>query len=569
MNTCHSESIKNNGLKNLQLPLFIFFCVYWFFLMHLPWPNGGDYGMNLPMNLLSWCVFSFIGMFIWFINGNKAVRYSPVLLLMLVSIVLFTIPLLWSPHKTLPIALPRLAGIWGGFFIYFTLLQYPIGRNETVAILYFISTAAVIECVLSLLGFYYPAYLPFPLRELAEKYSGYAPGVFQQVNVMASFLATGLSALLYLLADIRCKLHKINFERLRFIVLCIFTIIITTTLVLLHSRIGWLGGIIALICTSVLFGLQRFRHCSTLWRRTLIVTLPATGVLIGTLMLQQSVVDSLLHENSNNQRWLTLDYTLHMISVHPWQGWGLGMFESAFQYFMANLPGDNPSREMMQHPHNEMLFIWAEGGVLALAGGLCLLWSWVMLCRRCKSAWQWAALLTTLPILLHTQVEFPLYYSVAHFFAVLLLMAAAESNTRMINFPSYLFRLPLIALSLYGIVLSFQLFNTSVALGNFETSRLEAPQSISQLSVPWLMQMRYRRDITLLHLINFNESGDVTELEKYASSNAQWIKLHMEEDAYNDQIRILHLLQRPAEAKILKLEAHRLMPWDNRFEPDA
>jgi O-antigen polymerase len=35
---------------------------------------------------------------------------------------------------------------------------------------------------------------------------------------------------------------------------------------------------------------------------------------------------------------LTLEYTLRMIGVHPWQGWGLGMFESAFQNFMAALP---------------------------------------------------------------------------------------------------------------------------------------------------------------------------------------------------------------------------------------
>ena len=41
-----------------------------------------------------------------------------------------------------------------------------------------------------------PQYLPFPLNSLAEKYSGYAPGIFQQVNVTASFLATGPAALL-------------------------------------------------------------------------------------------------------------------------------------------------------------------------------------------------------------------------------------------------------------------------------------------------------------------------------------------------------------------------------------
>lgn len=54
------------------------------------------------------------------------------------------------------------------------------------------------------------------------------------------------------------------------------------------------------------------------------------------------------------------------------------------------------------------------------------------------------------------------------------------------------------------------------------------------------MQMRYQRDITLLHLANFNESGDVAELERFAFNNAQWITLHMEEDAYSDQINVLY-----------------------------
>ena len=50
-------------------------------------------------------------------------------------------------------------------------------------------------------------------------------------------------------------------------------------------------------------------------------------------------------------------------------------------------------------------------------------------------------------------------------------------------------------------------------------------------------------------------------------SNAQWIKLHMEEDAYNVQINILYFLKRHTEAENLKMEAHRLMPWNDRFKP--
>ncbi|MCU6306625.1 PglL family O-oligosaccharyltransferase [Enterobacter quasiroggenkampii] len=554
-------------MRATRLPLFIIFSLYWLVLMHLPWANGGDYGMNLPMNLLSWGVISLLGLMVWLFLRETSVCLTSTGLLMLASAVLFTLPVLWTPHDALPIAMPRLVGIWGGAFAYITLLQQPIREKETVVLFYLLAAAAVIECVLSLAGFYWPQILPFPLNALAKQYPGYAAGIFEQLNVCASFLATGLAALLFLLADARQTLYLRHAERMRIVAIGASVMMIAAALMFFHSRIGWIGGIAAISCMSVLFGHSRFRHRTTRWRRTLIILLPILGGMLGTLILQQSVVASLLHESSNHQRWLTLAYTLRMIGVHPWQGWGLGMFESAFQHFMAALPGDNPSREMMQHPHNETLFIWAEGGVLALAGGVALLLGWVVLCRRRKNLWQWAALLTTLPILLHTQVEFPLYYSVAHFFALLLLMAASEGNAPILTLRPALFRLPLVAVALYGIVLSFQLFSASITLGNFETARLADPQSITRLHVPWLMQMRYQRDITLLHLANFNEQGDAAELEKYTQRNAQWIKLHMEEDAYNDQINILYFLKQRSEAMQLKAEAHRLMPWDERFNP--
>lgn len=145
-----------------------------------------------------------------------------------------------------------------------------------------------------------------------------------------------------------------------------------------------------------------------------------------------------------------------MIGVHPWQGWGLG--------------GTVP-------PTQKPLVV---GGVAnhaadpaAYAGGV----SALLFC--------------------------------AHFFAVLLLLAASEGNAPVVTLRLALFRLPLVAIALYGIMLSFQLFCASITLGNFETARLADRQSITRLHVPWLMQMRYQRDITLLHLANFNEHGDL------------------------------------------------------------
>ncbi|HCR2152641.1 hypothetical protein RZR10_00880 [Enterobacter asburiae] len=143
--------------------------------MHLPWPNSGDYGMNL----LRLGIISLLGPIVWLCLRAKTVSIPPHL---------FTIICKRSAVYS--------SGILEGVFAYLTLLQQPIREKETVALFYLLAAAAVIECALSLAGFYCPQYLPFPLNSLAEKYSGYAPGIFQQVNVTASFLATGLAALL-------------------------------------------------------------------------------------------------------------------------------------------------------------------------------------------------------------------------------------------------------------------------------------------------------------------------------------------------------------------------------------
>ncbi|BFU33068.1 O-antigen ligase family protein [Enterobacter asburiae] len=571
MNTLTSSLITLANIllnaRTIRVLILSTFSLYWLVLLHIPWPNNGDYGMNLPMNLLCWGVMSMLSLLVWLFLRTATVRITRTSILMLASAVLFTLPILWSPSEGLPTALPRLVGIWGGVMCYVTLLQVPLQEKETTGIFYLLAIAAVVECLISLAGIYCPAYLPFPLNNLAENYSGYAPGIFQQLNVTASFLATGLVALLFVLADARCVCYRVRAESYRLLFICVSIIVISATLVVFHSRTGWLGGLIGILCVSVMFSHPRFRVRTTRCRRLLVVLLPFAGGLLGTLLLNQPLDASLAHESSSNQRMLTLEYTLRMIDVHPWRGWGLGMFEPAFQNFMAALPSDNPSREMMQHPHNETLFIWAEGGVMALAGGLCLLWGWIILFLRRKSLWQWAALLTTLPILLHTQVEFPLYYSVAHYFAILILMASADGELRTFQVRSSRLRWPLVFIALYGLVLSAQLFFASIVLGNFETGRLAFPESITGLHVPGLMQMRYQRDLSQLHLWHFNQTGDIDELERYAKENGEWIKLHMEEDAWNDQVNILLFSHRQGDAEKLKQRAHRLMPWDVRFKP--
>ena len=102
--------------------LYFLLSFYWLVLIHIPWPNSGDYGMNLPMNLLSWAAILLQVLIVWLSLQADKIRLTPTFLCLLLSAIAFTLPVFWSPDQGLAIALPRLIGIWGGVYTYLTLL---------------------------------------------------------------------------------------------------------------------------------------------------------------------------------------------------------------------------------------------------------------------------------------------------------------------------------------------------------------------------------------------------------------------------------------------------------------
>lgn len=79
-------------------------------------------------------------------------------------------------------------------------------------------------------------WIPYPLI------GGRPYGVFQQVNLLASFTATGLALalMLFLLPDFSLRAKR--YEKLRLMLLALLLAVFPALLVWLQSRIGWLGG---------------------------------------------------------------------------------------------------------------------------------------------------------------------------------------------------------------------------------------------------------------------------------------------------------------------------------------
>lgn len=101
----------------------------------------------------------------------------------------------------------------------------------------------------------------------------------------------------------------------------------------------------------------------------------------------------------------------------PWFGHGLGSFQAVFhQTFFEMVQNGTPLTyvNFLNHPHNETLLWWVETGVL---GVVVIFGSWLVafvilgLWRNPNAA---PFVLAGLPIALHSQTEFPLHASGAH-----------------------------------------------------------------------------------------------------------------------------------------------------------
>ncbi|QLA06299.1 O-antigen ligase C-terminal domain-containing protein [Enterobacter ludwigii] len=545
---------------NKYTTLLLILCgIYWVLLLHIPLPNFGGYGMDLPTNMFAWCFAGIIVLITWWLLSDSTLYTTRTWWLLFVGSALMTLPVLWAPSSDgVQLATPRLLGMWSGVVFYLTLLQYRFSNVHRRLILVILAISAFVSCVMALIGVYAPQWLPEDQKLLVQNHGRAAVGIFQQVNVTASYLGVGLSAMLTIFGICRSN----AFAVLSGLSVCM----VSAALTLLNSRTGWLGGIIVVLAIYILFSQRAFSI--TYQRKIATILLPVLGLIVG-LMLKFAFTSETIrsYETSTNQRLLTLWYTLDMIKVHPWKGWGLGMFEIAFQEWMANLPGINPSREMMQHPHNETLFIWAEGGLIAIIGGLCFIGAFFSLVFRANSLSQWAMLIATLPVLLHTQLEFPLYYSVPHFLTLLILMSSCDivkGESKILN-RKYTYVLLMISAVTAIILVLWSLYCTRI-LTLFEHQKLDAPRKITTLVVPWYLRARYNHDLSLLNLLEWPKHQDPNLLDQFLNGNNSWLRLQMDADMYFNQIRVLEYQGRKDESEAWKTRAHRLFPTDERFE---
>ncbi|WP_174849953.1 O-antigen ligase-like protein WaaL-xs [Yersinia artesiana] len=538
--------------RKVNLVVLLLMVVTFISMLHYEVNRGGA-GLHLPHNIIIWAMMALLVIALyWPQSEEPQVVNSPGKLWLLIGALMITLPGLW-PASLQHVAawLPRVLGLWGGIILLlglFRLKLSPAARQSWLLLILLSVWGQATLALLQWLVFTADNWMEFDLAQRPY-------GIFQQVNVLASYLATGyaIAAYLFMVSDNRA-IRSISTLTL---------LVFPGMLLLLQSRIGWFGGVTTLLLLSLYYWRQR--KIAWLWLCNLL------SILVATYFLEQIIGGALVSkEGSNKERWLILEYTWRMIRQHPWPGWGYGSFESAFAHTLAQA-GEVPNHfAYPSHPHNEVLYGWAEGGIVALVGMLVLAIGYIKpLLIQPKAVFPLWVL--TLPIALHLMTELPLYQSAAHWLVLILLARLMVPEHMLISMP---LPPPHWQRWLHGIIvlsacctLLFMMagFKTGRALTLSERSGLVNMRPLDNLINPYIQWERYQyiRHINLL--LQFNHNPDPALLSQFRVWAEQYIQLHNDPNVYQSLIMITQYQNDLMQANHLRQIAHALFPENPAF----
>jgi O-antigen polymerase len=536
--------------------------LYWLVGMHLFMYNPGGQGLYLPFNAWGWIFASLtMGLGLWTVSQKGKLSFSPLQKGLWAGAFLLLLPLLYPGFELKAQALPRILGLLAGLLFLFCLYQWPLSRSDRDKWLHLLLGAVALEALLGLVQYY----LLEPGNWMGYDTKSNRPyGIFQQPNVMATFMATGLALASWL--QLRSD-GQVWLKALRFGVVLAASLLLT----ILQSRVGMLGGLLALL----LLAPQLLRQ-----RQWMIFVLVALGVAIALGFKpegQQITQRGMEIYQSGGVRALYWAHAANLIAQAPWAGWGYGAFEFTFlNEYAAKMmvqPQLPPIGENVDHPHNEFLYWAVEGGLAAMLGlvlmGAALLWR-VFQAGLLKGMGL-LALLT--PILLHTQTEYPLYHAVALWWALLLLVhvmdAEVEEDRQAYgpaswkespHQPKSLMRLAAVLLPLVVVPYMFSALHTAWVVTEFERKGRYDTDLLQKIvnPLPWLS--RVENNVFTLRLQEGLLTRDPEQLESYL----HWAQGHVRHTPrariYANMATALQAMGKTQEAQDMQALGLRLYP---------
>ncbi len=385
--------------------------------MHIVLETPGGTGLYLSFNVFGWLIATIlISLGLWQITLKRKVVTSKLQLYSLLGFLCLCVPMFYGSEFS-DHAIPRLLGLAGGLLLLFCLYQFDELTDNPQQILWWILIAVALQASFGLVQYF--------ILETGD-WGGYKLGIsrphgsFLQPNVMASFMATGIAIALYL--SVSSKKFPINKYQQALCYFCLFSA--TFLVVVLQSRTGHFATLLVLAFISPYLYLKNKKQFS------INVFIIIASFFIALISFNNSDAYSRGEENYQNAgaRPDTYRITAQMILDKPITGAGYGLYERAFldtyNRYIIEHPEMDKAQQRMAHPHNEILYWVSEGGIIALIG---LIWfsiaymnSWLKINNKLAKRLAILGLIT--PLLLHSQLEFPFYTSISHWFVFIILL---------------------------------------------------------------------------------------------------------------------------------------------------
>lgn len=421
------QTLQKKDYSNFFLYLW---AVLWLVSCHYFQANEGGSGLYLPSNNTTWIALSlFIASCFSVIILRQTFIYTSLtfffFILFLLSLIPYLYPYIFNTDINTDLFPSRISahiGLFAGLIFFFSIQQIKKNHYIIKQLISIVIAGVTIEALIILIQFF--------LFTNSNNWMNYDPihapyGIFQQSNVAASFLTTGIILSLYLIKIKTDKDPKSIFILPDWLLLT-SSCLSSWALMLTGSRSGYieLGAILFL---GFIGSLKSRLKTTLFWIFSVFM-----GVALSFLEPKQAALATKTIEqiSPDNIRLAIYNRCIEMFIQKPILGWGYGNFEWTFlNHQAASYAKDHTTlipRGIFEHPHNELLYWGVEGGILPLIA----LTAFVgyFLCQIRKSQQKIITTALFVPLSIHTMLELPFYHSAISWILFLFLMWIADNT---------------------------------------------------------------------------------------------------------------------------------------------
>ncbi len=500
-------------------------------------PNSGGSGVELPYNLMTICA---VGIFFIILAYKLCYlgmrfRYKEII----VGSIILAMPWLLHHKNSLGVFI-----FLGCILIWCLLDKVFINDYCKKIIICIIFSLSCFQAMLALFQTFCPSLAMHFYEYNWIQNHGRPYGIFQQLNLLASFIATGIGCGILLFFNSEKKSNKIW--------LLIALSIQVFVLALNQSRTGLIGTVFIMVLQILIYK----KKPSNIFVLLVVLSLSYSyGMYIVnhlTIIVEgKPFLLARAYDASTTQRWKILVATIQLIMQKPWFGWGYGTFEYTFSRYIIAHPAFNfASRLEISHPHNELLFQWYQGGIIPVFGLLTLFWGWIKIiyANFKESSYNTGYSLLIIPLLVHLNLEYPFYQSTVHLllFIVVLRVGLVEKEivSQKVNVSQ---RIVIFSFGMIVFSYGFVALCANHFLTKYEREHLASFPDDPPLYF-YTQPERTHFDEMVALLVHYNSTHNLNYLRQFMIEASQYSKIHNDKNIWWSMIEIDNFQHHPTMA---------------------